>query len=93
MMEVEPPPHPGREPITVEARFNPDGSLHPMAFEYAGRRYKDLTQGRQWEEASRHHFLVMTPGKKVFEICYWPSRAQWWLVRLPHDFSPDRQIV
>ena len=80
-------------PIAVEARFNPDGSLQPLAFEYKGRRYQPLSHGRQWEQDGRKHFLVMTPGREVFEICYLPSQAQWRLVRLPRDFSPDRRIV
>lgn len=92
-MQKDPSHIPGLVPIAVEARFNPDGSLQPLAFEYEGRRYQPLTYGRKWEQDDRRHFLVMTSGRKVFEICYLPSQAQWWLVRLPHDFSPDRRIA
>jgi hypothetical protein len=74
-----------KEPIAVEARFERDGTLRPLSFDWKGRRYLVESQGRQWEEKDVQHFLVMVGEDQVFELAYFPSENQWKLIRSPHD--------
>jgi hypothetical protein len=74
-------------PIAVEARFEPDGTLRPIAFKWEERRYTIENYGRQWEENGKHYFLVMVSGDRVFELVYLPGEGQWQLVRSPNDFK------
>lgn len=75
------------EPIPVEARFELDGSLRPIAFEWHDQRYVIESYGRQWQENVTRHFLVMASGDQVFELAYHPGRNQWHLIRSPQDFN------
>ncbi|OGO18498.1 MAG: hypothetical protein A2Z14_19865 [Chloroflexi bacterium RBG_16_48_8] len=75
------------EPIPVEARFEPNGTLIPLAFEWQGQRFTIESHGRQWEENGTHHFLVMVAGDRVFELVYLHEENQWELRRSPHDFN------
>jgi hypothetical protein len=75
------------EPIPVEARFEPDGRLIPLAFEWQGKRHNIESLGRQWQEGKAHHFLVMAPGNQVFELVYLQGESKWQLNRNPSDFK------
>ena len=75
------------EPISVEARFNQDGSLLPIAFEWKGQRYSILSYGRQWEQEAERHFLVMVQGEKVYELAYLIEEVSWRLIRSPRGFG------
>jgi hypothetical protein len=76
------------EPIAVEARFDPDGRIVPLAFLWKGQRIPVHTQGRQWRDEGAYHFLVMDPGQQVYELVFSPSDSTWKLVRAPADFKP-----
>ena len=80
------------ESIPVEARFEQDGSLRPIAFEWQGRRFEIESHGRQWEESGKHHFLVMVSGDQVFELVYLRQGNQWRLKRSPKDFNRHSSI-
>jgi hypothetical protein len=80
------------ESIPVEARFEPDGSLRPIAFEWQGRRFEIESHGRQWEEHGVYHFLVMVSGDQVFELVYLQEENQWQLERSPKDFNPHPSV-
>jgi hypothetical protein len=80
------------ESIPVEARFEADGSLCPIAFEWQGQRFAIQSHGRQWEEHGAHHFLVMVSGNQVFELVYLQEENQWQLERIPKDFNPRTSI-
>ena len=75
------------ESIPVEARFEPDGTLLPLAFEWKGKRYIIESRGRQWEENGTQHFLVMASDNQVFELVYIKGENQWQLRRSPQDFK------
>lgn len=74
-----------KERITVEARFEAEGRVQPLAFEWRGLRFRVASVGRAWQEASERRFLVMTPEEQVYELAYAPEPAagQWWLLRVP----------
>ena len=76
-----------RESIAVEVRFGDDGGLRPLAFEWRGRHFRVASLGRQRQEGSVQHFLVMTPEDQVYELAYASEAApgQWWLLHAPTD--------
>ena len=75
------------EPIAVEARFEANGTLRPIAFEWKGQRFIIENHGRRWEENGTQHFLVMVQGEQVFEIAFLQGENQWQLLRSPQDFK------
>jgi hypothetical protein len=80
------------EPIAVEAWFDVDGNLKPMAFEWNEQHFIIDSHGRHWKEDGNQHFLVMVAGDQVFELAYLRSKNQWQLIRTPQDFNRP-QIV
>ncbi len=81
------------EAIGVEARFNAGGQIRPLAFIWRGRRYRILSLGRQWDEKGERLFLVMTTGKKIFEIAYLPAEGAWRLRNTPEHFLGQRSMT
>jgi hypothetical protein len=75
------------DPISVEARFNLDGTLRPIAFEWRGQRFVIASHGRQWEQAGEYHFLVMTQAEQVFELVYLKEEMRWQLKRSPNELG------
>jgi hypothetical protein len=81
------------EIIAVEARFETDGTIRPLAFIQRGVRYRVASLGRQWEQGDERHFLVMTPSEQIYELVYQPGEGCWKLKRQPEDFRPPRRVV
>lgn len=79
--------------IHVEARFAEDGGILPLVFVWEERRFAVLALGRQWQEGSSRHFLVMTSEDKVFEITYNEDEGNWCMGRSPAEFDRRRQAV
>lgn len=77
-----------KEPIAVEVRFEADGTLRPLTFEWKDNRYIVASQGRQWEVDGIQYFLVMTTGEQVYELAYLLNENLWRLSRTPLDFKP-----
>ena len=75
------------EAIAVEARFEVDGTLRPIAFEWRGQRLIIESYGRHWEKNGIHHFLVMVQSEQVFEIAFVAVENHWHLLRSPQDFN------
>jgi hypothetical protein len=74
------------DPIAVEARFEPDGSIQPGALVWHGHRIDVQSVGRQWDEDDGRHILVLSAGKQA-ELVYRPADAAWNLRRSPLDFG------
>lgn len=81
------------ETIAVEARFEADGTIHPLVFFHQGKRYQVASLGRQWVQGDERHFLVMTPSEQVYELVYHQSEGCWKLQRQPKDFRPPMRAV
>jgi hypothetical protein len=81
-----------KEPIAVEARFEAEGILRPLAFEWQGKRFIITNLGRQWEKEGMLHFLVMTTGDHVFELVHLQGENRWLLSRIPQDFKPHTPV-
>ncbi len=73
------------EPIQVETRLRPDGTLLPLAFQWQGRHLAIESWGRECVETQGEQtarcFLVQTPGPETWELCYHEKTAQWLLTR------------
>ena len=73
------------EPIRVQARFRPDGTVQPTAFIWRDRTRAIADWGRQWpEEADGVNwccYLVRTPTLETFELRYAPVEGRWVLWR------------
>ena len=70
-------------PVTVEARFEADGSIRPLAFMLDQQLIRIASLGRQWEHNGERHFLVMSPDERVHELAYLPQQGVWRLCRRP----------
>jgi hypothetical protein len=72
-------------PVSVEARFDEEGTVTPTAFIWQGRTYHISDVGRRWTETNGSHrlyyCLVMTPTGETFELCLDASIPQWRIVR------------
>ncbi len=75
------------EPISVEARFNLDGTFRPIAFEWRGHHFTISSHGRQWEQEGEYRFLVMIRGEQVFELAYLKEEMRWQLKRSPRELG------
>jgi hypothetical protein len=78
------------ELIAVEARFDVDGAVQPLAFIWKDQRYAVSSVGRSSQQGEALHFLVMTPTDQVFELAYSPAASSWRLVRHPGQFGGPR---
>lgn len=74
------------DPLAVEARFEPDGSIQPVALIRNGKRIELQSVGRQWDEDDGRHILVLSAGKQA-ELVYRAADASWRLRRSPIDFG------
>lgn len=74
--------------LQVEARVDAEGSPQPLAFVWRGRRMRISSIGRTWLDAGEHHYLVMVPGDRVYELAYSLELGSWRMVRHPGDFGP-----
>ena len=75
------------DPIAVEARFERDGSIRPLAFVWEDEIRRVVSHGRQWEENGERHFLVMTADEGVYELAYQQQDGIWRLLRRPQDLG------
>jgi len=69
----------------VEARFGEDGKITVLSFHWRGRRRPVTGAGREWRAGDGRHFLVMTPGERVFELVYHSATGVWSVVKVPED--------
>jgi hypothetical protein len=72
-------------PVSVEARFDEEGTATPIAFTWQGRTYHISDVGRRWVETNAphrlYHCLVMIPTGETFDLCLDTSTLQWRIVR------------
>ena len=73
------------DPVEVDVRVGTDGDVHPLAFTWRGQRYPVTGLGRTSTQGDKRYFLVMTPGDRVFELCWHVPDNRWLLTRAPED--------
>jgi PncC family amidohydrolase len=73
------------EPISVQARFLPDGQMQPIAFTWRERTRYIADIGRQWQDEIDgtvwRSYLVRSSKAEVFELRFDPIRNRWMLAR------------
>jgi len=73
------------EPVTVQARFDPEGRVHPVAFVWRDRTCHIADRGRQWLDETGEKpvrcFLVRTACGDTFELHLELSALRWILHR------------
>ena len=73
-------------PTAVEARFDEEGKVVPIAFRWQGRDVRISDVGRRWTEPHGanqiHHYLVMTPSQDTFELCLDTATLRWKIKRV-----------
>ncbi len=74
-------------PIAVEAKFETDGSIRPLAFIWKDERVAIASLGRRWEQDGEVHFLVMSADEKVYELAFRQTDSVWLLYRRPEDLG------
>jgi hypothetical protein len=80
-------------PVAVEAKFETDGSIRPLAFVWEDEIIRIVSMGRQWEQDGEMHFLVMSMDEKVYELAYQPSEGRWMFYPRPQDLGGKRLHV
>jgi len=73
------------EPILVQARFRPDGTVQPTAFTWRERTRPITDWGRQWDELCDGFqwrcYLVRTADGETFELRCAAATGRWLLHR------------
>ena len=74
------------EPIMVQARFDAQGRVWPVAFVWRNRTRYITEQGRQWVEGADSDapcrcFLVRAANGDTFELRLELKTLRWWLHR------------
>jgi len=73
-------------PTAVEARFDEEGEITPIAFVWQGRQVRINDLGRRWTEPhgphQLRHYLVMTAAQDTFELCLDTATLQWKITRV-----------
>jgi PncC family amidohydrolase len=73
------------EPITVQARFRPDGAIRPTAFNWQGRTHTLAAWGRRWDVETSSGvwrcFLAQTAGGSTVELRWHAASHEWRLWR------------
>jgi len=67
------------ETIQVTARFESPGKITPLRFNWRGNEYPVVSCGRHWEDEVGHHFLVMVPNEKIYELLFSIDEINWYI--------------
>lgn len=71
------------EPTSLEVRFEDDGTVRPRRFIWNQGWLQVSDVGRQWEDESGRHVLVMTGGRDTYELLLQRETLAWRVVRAP----------
>jgi len=77
------------EAIEVTTRFDLQGNVIPLSFTWQEREYKVISVGRDWQDETTRHILVMVPGDQVYELVFSALEMRWYMER----FGLDRKSV
>jgi hypothetical protein len=65
--------------VEVLAWFDLEGRAQPLKFIWDGVTYPVASTGRQWEDETGQHTLVMDHRDRVFELVFTASERRWFL--------------
>jgi len=70
------------ERIGVDCRFEADGRVRVRRIQMGGA-WQTVAQGRQWQDESGRHVLVMLAGERIEELLLSAGDLTWRLVTRP----------
>jgi len=73
------------DPIEVTTRFDRQGNVLPLRFNWRERDYKVISVGRVWQDETGWHILVMAPGDHVNELVFSVLEMRWYMGRFGLD--------
>jgi hypothetical protein len=76
--------------IEVTARFDAQGVIIPLDFEWRGRTYKVDSIGRSWNAKDGYHILVMDRRNQAFHLIFKPGTIKWYLLKGGEAPAPPR---
>ena len=65
--------------VEVTARFDRDGKVIPLRFNWKGQDFPVEGAGRRWKAEDGLHILVMAAGERVFELLFDPAQLRWFI--------------
>jgi len=70
-------------PVAVEARFDVDGTVTPLALAWRGQMLRISDVGRSWVAADGRlrYWLVMVPARGTLELCLDTTTLRWRITR------------
>jgi len=70
-------------PVAVEARFDVDGTITPLALAWRGQMLRISDVGRSWVAADGRlrYWLVMVPARGTFELRLDMMTLRWRITR------------
>ncbi len=71
--------------VEVLARFDAQGKVTPLRFNWQGQEFEIESTGRRWRAEDGLHILVMTPGGRMFELLFSTDEFRWVLSRIGQD--------
>lgn len=69
------------EKIDITTRFSREGKLIPLEFILGDRTIGILNVGRQWEDKSGRHILVMDYQEQTYHLFFDMGDLSWYLIR------------
>lgn len=69
------------DPIQVKTRYDQEGNVIPVRFEWRGQSYLIESIGRRWQVKDGLHILVMVTGGRAFHLRYEREQQTWHLIR------------
>lgn len=70
------------ERIGVDCRFDANGRVRVRRIQL-GEEWRSVAQGRQWQDESGRHVLVMLPEERIEELLLSAADLTWRLVTRP----------
>lgn len=69
-----------RTPVTVEARFDHDGTITPLAIGGPAQRQAVTAVARQWGSGPQHYFDVQVNTGKTVILCLDARALRWYAI-------------
>ncbi|MEA2007545.1 MAG: hypothetical protein U9O54_00315 [Chloroflexota bacterium] len=66
--------------IEVTAQFTASGKIIPHNFSINKNSHRVHSSGRQWEDETGKHFLVMDIHAQTYHLLFSPQECAWYIV-------------
>lgn len=69
--------------VEVIVRFDSQGKMYPLRFDWNEKTYQVDSVGRRWIEGMAEHILVRVTTGKVYELVHVRPENVWYLKLIP----------